>query len=179
MANRRSGGNPLLLPMVLVIVLAGALVAVMLTKEQQTRAVAETEDEVVPSPFDDLPEETPPEPTAGSGAGSTGLADAQAPDLTDNPYARDETFQDQLEKAERAEALFQQAVAALEDSDRKTFQQKGYEARQLFEKVIEETAAFEEALIAEHGDTDEQVRAILRTRGFWEDRRLFLHELAY
>ena len=177
MAYKRSAPNPLLLPLLLVVIIAGAMVAVTLMKKKETQAAAEEQEEEVASPFDDLPDELPPDRTVDTGARSVSGKRNKAPDLTNNPYASEETFASHVEKTVEAEELYQDAVAALEESDHSTFHKKGYEARKLFEKAIEETAEYEASLIAEHGDIDTDVRGIVQMRSFWEERRLFLHKM--
>lgn len=162
------------MPLLLVLILAGGLIAVTLSKRQDAReavAAAEAEAEPVPSPFADLPEDVPPWERDSKRRSS------QAPDLSGNPYAEDEEVADHVVDAIAAEALFQDAVAALEESDQTTFHAKGGKARRLFEQALDGTAAYAEALVAEHGDVDADVRAIVRAREFWEERRLFLHKM--
>lgn len=178
MARPSSRPSPYLLPLLLVVVLAGAGVAISIKiRQQENEITAEEPTQPRSTPFDDLPPEERPERTRRESDGGPSLARRTMPNLSANPLAADEGFQAALEEAQRAEALFQEAVAALEASEHSTFREKGGQAQQLFEHALESTEAYQTSLEALHGETDPDVRGIAKARGFWQDRRLFLHKM--
>lgn len=182
MASSSSGPSVLLFPIaLLVMITAAGVFVVMKNQEQLAEEQQAVEPEPSSSPFDDLPEETPP--VRGSSSGSSrssssgGVQIAEMPDLSGNALAEMEPWVSAALAAERADLLFEAALAAREESRWSEFKQQGGEALRTYEEIYDATAEYEAQVIAAHGDRDSDVRGIVRARSFWGERRATLRKI--
>ena len=81
-----------------------------------------------------------------------------------------------LALAAEAEKHFAAAEEAHRAGDRAALNEAGREARTLFDRALEETALFEEEIVAAHGERDPAVKRIVQARNGWFDRTRWLHK---
>ena len=164
--------NNWVLPVGVALVLGlGALWAVAQSKQakdlEEAARGAETANE--PRPFENMPPEEPPEEYQPFGASA---AKASAP----AGLAESAAWKEALALAERAENHFAAAEAAKVAGDRAKLNSEGKLAKTLFDRALEDTAAWEEELLSTYGEGDPQVRAIKKQRSKWFDRTRWLHK---
>ncbi|MCB9914470.1 MAG: hypothetical protein H6828_04900 [Planctomycetes bacterium] len=170
-APAKKGGPPMVPILALVVVLVGAIVVARLVAKAPA-PVEEGPKVDASAIFGDLPEEQPPVPgSGGPGGGRFKVTDKAPSGLTDNA-----TWIAALHTAEEAAALFAKAKDAKAKDDRAKFNEYGNQAKDLYNKAVEDTALWEEELIEKYGDTDRQVRDIMRIRNGWLDVLRTLHK---
>ena len=170
--------NPFIVPLLLVVVLVGAAVAIAFLNRQAAPAAEQATAARAPSPFEDLPPDTPPAKVAKASTGRAAKV-AALPDFAGNRFAADPAWVAIAEQGARADQLFEAAVAARDASEHGRYVELAREAKALYEPLLEACAALESQLALEHGDTDPDVRDVARARAFWEERRAFLHKFAH
>jgi hypothetical protein len=149
----------------------GALWAISQAKREEAAAAAEASRPEPPRPFEDMPPEEPPEHLReGPFAASPKLPPAP------EGLADTELWIEALDLAAQAEPYYVAATDAHAAGDRDKLNEQGKKARALFDRALENTAEWEEELIAAHGETDSQVRAVKRRRSLWFDRTRWLHK---
>lgn len=122
-------------------------------------------------PFADLEREEAPEVAGGPSDPAAPFAGADA--------ARAFTsvaWTSALALAEEAEPLYEACVAAKRAGNMERANAKGRLARRKYDEALESTAAWEERLIDEHGESDPGVREVMRIRDQWFDRVRWLHK---
>jgi hypothetical protein len=119
-----------------------------------------------------MPPEEPPAPRAGNAGKEPVPFGATAPE----GLAEDEGWQAAIALAEQAEVHFEAATEAKVAGDTKRLNEEGARARALFDQALESTAVWEEELVSTWGETDPQVRQIMRLRNQWFDRTRWLHK---
>ena len=78
--------------------------------------------------------------------------------------------------ADQAAVTFASAAKAKANGDHSTWNEKGNEAKELYDRAIILTAAWEDQLMEEYGDTDRQVREIMSIRTKWIEKLTVLHK---
>lgn len=151
-------------------ILAGGAVLANLTKKEKDAerdaAAARAAQDSAAKPFADMPAETPPAKSGGGGfdaskpfggldAGNLGSPEAAAVWLAAVALAED------------GEAQYQAAVAAKTAGDVEALNQAGAAAKAKFNEATEATALLETELIAERGESDPTVRALMKARSTW------------
>lgn len=166
-----SSGNWVLPVGVTVVLAGGALWAVSQRKDPEPEVAPRVEVDT-PRPFADMPPEEAPAPRGSGGGARPAPFGAVAPEgLADAPE-----WKKAVKLAEEAQGHFDAATEAKVVGNRKKLNEEGGKARTLFDQALEATALFEEQLVAEWGETDRQVRDIMRTRNQWFDRTRWLHK---
>ena len=149
-----------------VVILGGGAVVAVLSKKGLLQPAAAVEQTAKPKPFADLPPETPPPRKGGAPVPGRAFGLAAAPqDLVEHP-----DWQKAVGLAAQADALYDQAVAAMNADDRETLNAMGNEAKKKYNEAAEMTAVWEEELFAKYGEADPQVREIKRERSRWFNR---------
>lgn len=156
-------GPPLVPILALVVLIVGAIVLARIAAQDRGETVEPPKVEAS-NIFGDLPEETPPTPGAG-GAGR-----ARTTNLAPTGLANNQVWIEALHKAEEAEVLFAQGKQARSGGDRAKWNELGNQAKALYNEALEMTAVWEDELREEFGDTDRQVRDIMRKRSQWFER---------
>ncbi len=132
--------------------------------EEDRAAAAQAQERPRLRPFEDLaPEADPPSKRRTQGPFSGTLAERLV-------------WKRALETAAEAEGHYELAEQAHRDSDREALNREGGEARRLYNQALEDTAEFEEELIVDHGEEDDEVAAIVKVRNGWFDRLRWLHK---
>ena len=152
-----------------VVILGGGAVLAVLKKREDAAQAAAVEAPRSNRPFADLPPEEPPARAFAAG-------DSSEPFRSPASLLSDPVWQHAVELAQEGEALYQETVEAKTRGDVPTVNTKGNEAKARFDEALESTAAIEEKLIAERGETDALVRDVLRCRNGWFDRVRWLHK---
>lgn len=78
--------------------------------------------------------------------------------------------------ARDADELLDEANRARAANDVGGYQDKGRAAREAYDRALTLTAGWEEELVDTYGDSNRQVRKIMRTRSRWFDRLRVLHK---
>ena len=165
---KKSGMGPFIPFVVAVVVLGGAMVAIMTGRKNKEAPPVETVKKS--APFADLPPEEPPAKKGSGSSGRTFVADA--PD----GLANNETWQKAVRLASEGEALFDEALAAKAESNTALLNEKGRAARDKLTEAVELTAAWEEELLEKYGDANTEVRRIMKVRSGWIDKMRWLHK---
>jgi len=131
--------------------------------EAPAPASAAAPEEPALRPFEDLPGQ------AFSGSGT-------APFSESGELEERGVWTRALALAAQAETFFVAAQEAHRAGDRAALNEQGREARVLFDRALEETAVFEEEILAAHGERDPAVKRIVQTRNGWFDRTRWLHK---
>jgi len=164
--------NGWVLPVGVAVVLGGGALWAIAQGEKKPAAAAEGTEPARPRPFEDMPPEEPPPPRAARGDEQASPFTTTAPE----GLAEDEGWQAAVKLAAEAEAHFEAATEAKVAGDTTRLNQEGARARALFDQALETTALWEEELLEKWGETDPQVRKIVRTRSQWFDRTRWLHK---
>lgn len=172
--TRQRRGSPAtsVLPFVALLLLAGGAIAVAGwvngVKRAEARAEAEraekaTHEAEKADPFATVPDERPPRSKSDP---AYGWGDTAAPEglLADPVWIQARAL------ADRGVAYGREALEAKEREDYAEYNAKGTQAREAFDEALEATAEWELGLIEKYGDTDEQVRKIVRARSDWFDQ---------
>ena len=168
-APAKKGGPPLVPILALVVVIGGAIVAARFAaKNRKQPEAAPTVD--ASNIFGDLPEETPPVP------GERGPGRARTTDLAPTGLASDPVWIEALNLADQAAGIFAEAKKAKAAGNHGEWNKLGNQAKDLYNEAVEKTALWEEELVEQYGDTDRQVRDIVRTRNKWLDVMRTLHK---
>lgn len=132
------------------------------TPEPVTEPAAATEAPAEPAfePFADLPRR------AGAEAADAPFVDSRADEA--------ELWQRALAVAAEAETFFEVATEAKRAGDRAALNANGREARERFNRALDDTVAFEQEVLAVYGERDASVARIVRTRAVWFDRLRWL-----
>jgi len=125
--------------------------------------VIEEEEKAAVDPFADLPQEV------GLGGGARGSRWATALPRNPDPTGieADEIWQAALDEADVGWVLSDRVRRALADEDDTMLHTTGREARLAFQKALDATSDWVTRIAGEHGDRDEQVRKVIRTRATW------------
>jgi len=115
-------------------------------------------------PFQDLADETGPNPKSAPGASRAPRARIALEDLSDDPV-----WLTALEQVKPGYALVDEAEAAKKAKNQELFDLKAVAAREIFDSAIENTAIWEEGLQEKFGDRDPIVRKVIRERDKWFD----------
>jgi hypothetical protein len=156
----KKSGPGIVVPVLIVVVLGGAGAIAMLGGNKAKKAPEAAPVAAKDKPFADLPREEPPAPRR---AGSSSEALADAPE----GLAADADWQKALAIAATGEALYDEAVAAKSQGETTLANEKGNAAKDKLNEAIEMSALWEDDIVAKYGDTDPQVRAVMRTRSGW------------
>lgn len=151
----------------LIVLVVGAVgLAMWLRQASAAEAAAETVDEHVP--FSKYRDEAPP----------TREPKGEARPWREAPEGleAEEAWVNALAIAKDADELLDQANRAREAGDNAGYQDKGRAAKETYDRALELTAEWEERIVAEYGEGNPTVRAIVRTRSRWFDRLRVLHK---
>ena len=144
-----------------------------LREERETHKVVERERALAGAsqPFADLAREARPESSDGSTAPEGPFAGAKsAAKFSGSAWRK------ALGLVEEADELYEDCLSEKRAGRMKSMNDKGRLARRKYDQALELTAAWEESLVEEHGDSDPGVREIMRTRNQWFDRVRWLHK---
>lgn len=155
----------------LAILVGGAVLAKLSKKDKDKDADlgAQAAQGQTDKPFADMPPETPPATSGGSGldasqpfggldAGNLGSPEAAA------------TWTAAVALAAEGEAQYQAAVAAKSADDVDALNAAGAAAKAKFNEAVESTAALELELEAKLGESDPTLRALKQARSTWFQR---------
>ncbi|MFT5049598.1 MAG: hypothetical protein ACI8QZ_000991 [Chlamydiales bacterium] len=134
--------------------------------------VAVQERKAAVDPFADLPQEV------GIGAGARGSrwATALARDPDPTGLEADEVWQLALDQADAAWVLSDRARRAMVAEDQAKLETSSREARLAFQKALDGSEDWLAAMLREHGDRDDQVRKVIRTRATWTEQMQHLRK---
>ncbi|HIG11629.1 MAG: hypothetical protein ABGY71_00985 [bacterium] len=165
----KKGGPPFGPIALLCAVLVGAiLIARMAAKDREERPEVPKVD--ASTVFGDLPEEEPPE----TGAGRSGRR--RSTNRAPSGLAQNSDWIAALHKAEKAAGILARAKQAKTSGDRGEWNRLGNLAKEGYDEAIIMTALWEEQLLEKYGETDRQVRDIMRTRNKWFELLRALHK---
>lgn len=165
----KKSGPPLAPILALVVVIIGAIVVARIAAQKPKEAAAPPKVDAS-TVFGDLPEEQPPVP-GGGGSGRYKTTNKAPTGLANNP-----TWIAALKLSDEAHEVFERAKTAKASGNHSEWNKLGNEAKDMFDKALVDTALWEEELLTEYGDTDRQVRAIMKTRSKWFDITRALHK---
>ena len=163
-------GPPLVPILALIVVMAGAVYLARQAAQNKPEEEPPKEEVRAAEIFGDLPEEEPPD-RSGFGQGGRKLTNTAPAGLAENP-----TWIQAQEVAAEAAAVLTVAKGAKAAGDHAVWSEKGNEAKELYDKAIIMTADWEDELMAQYGDKDRQVKAIMNERSKWFDLLRTLHK---
>lgn len=175
MAPRRGRGRsqpalPVLPVVSFLALLAVAILAARMIGDERGGTTAEAAPaEAGRKPFASVPDEPPP-----NSKGRTAFAPTD--DAPAGLLAGDGTWKRALELAAEAESVFARARKARDTGDMSRWNELAHQAKELFDQAFTMTAPIEEDWIARFGETDRQVREMMRTRTRWQERMTLLHK---
>lgn len=168
--GRSQAAFPVLPVVSFLALLAVAILAARMIGEDPSQAAQPTAPaEEGPKPFASVPDEAPP----GRGGSSAFRTTDDAPA---GLLATDETWKRALDLAAEAESVFAKAREARDAGDAARWNELGNRAKELFDEAFTITAGLEEEWISRFGETDRQVREMMRTRTRWQERMALLHK---
>ncbi len=136
--------------------------------QETAEAAASEKPAAAPDPFAAIPDELAPTGSgrSGSGAGSRTGSGPRAPEsaLTDASWVSAKQI------ADKAYEYAQAARTAKENKDESEYSRLSELVRQEFDRALEQSAVFEEELMASYGDGDPVVEAVKKTRSRWFDQ---------
>jgi hypothetical protein len=166
----QKSGPPLVPILGLILVIAGVIFIARVAAKNQKPEPEPPKEIDASDVYGDLPEEQ--SPTREKSGRKRSRVTSRAPSgLQDNA-----TWIEALKIAERADAVFAEAKKARMDGNHASWNKKGNEAKELYDRAFTLTAVWEEELLGEFGDTDRQVRDIIHIRNRWNDAKLVLHK---
>jgi hypothetical protein len=154
----------------LIVVMGGAVYLARLAAQNKPPEEAPKAEVRAQDIFGELPQEEPPD-RSGFGAGNKQLSNKAPEGLANNA-----DWQRAQEIAGDAAAKLELAKVAKAAGDHAVWSTKGNEAKALYDEAITMTAEWEDQLLADYGDKDRQVRAIMNERSKWFDMLRTLHK---
>lgn len=153
----------------LLVVIAGAIVLARMAAQNEKPEEQPVEPVKAVDIFGDLPVEEPP--VRAGGGGRKGATNRAPTGLANN-----DLWIEALRTADEAATILAEASKAKTAGDHATWNTKGKQAKELYDKALMDTALWEEELMTEYGDTDRQVRKIMSIRTKWFDKLTALHK---
>ncbi len=154
----------------LLVLIAGAIVLARMVAKNEKPEEKPKEKIDASAVYGDLPEEEPPVPGA-RGSGRKRSTNRAPSGLADNTK-----WLEALRIADEAAVIFASAAKSKANGDHSAWNEKGNEAKELYDRAIILTAAWEDELMEKYGDTDRQVREIMSIRTKWIEKLTVLHK---
>lgn len=157
--TKKTSGPPIGGLIGLGVVMAGAVVLARMAAQDKAEAKVEPEEIQASDIFGDLPAETPPEMTPQKETNSS-----------PENIAETECWVKAKEVAARANVVFAVAKEAKSRDDHVAWNEKGKEAKELYNEAIKLAVDWEGGLLEEYGEYDRRVRAISSELNGWFKR---------
>jgi len=156
----QKAGPPIVPILALVVVIGGAVVVARMAAKQPKPDNTPKPEVQADEIFGGLAREEPPVPgQRGGGRATTNRAPSG---IADNAV-----WIEALHKADQAAELMTIAKSAKAEGNHSGWNENANKAKALYNQALEDTALWEEELTEEFGDTDRQVRDIVRIRNKW------------